>query len=203
MTTDSKLLVGHAVNHAVPEEAGGCDGDMQAAETLDREGREALADVGVGDGRGEPGGGAARLADETQRLVQRRLIEVVGDDARALFRQPEGDALPDAASSPGYDGHAACDAFHHCAWSPLIGSRWGLLYSAAPRAGPPDAPRPFKRGIIWPHLLLARRGRMRPIRGRNGAVLRPIWGEMMPQWSHSAGGVRSAVGFERGIIGTA
>ena len=114
-----ELLIGHPVNHAVPQEARRCYGDVEVAVGVQRELRQPLSDVRVRYGGCEPDGLASGCLDLRERLIERLLVSIVGNDVRPFFRKPESDSLADAAPSAGDDCRSPLYAFNHAAEPPV------------------------------------------------------------------------------------
>ena len=104
------LLLGHVEDHAVAQDAGHVDEDVQPAELVEGLLDHALAAIDVGDSvevrDGLAAGGADLVGDVLRRTgVRLRAVdvhaEVVDDDAGAFLGKELGDAAPDAAARSG------------------------------------------------------------------------------------------------------
>ena len=116
------LLLGHVEDHAVAEDAGDVDEDVDAAEGVDALPDHVLAALGGRDavvvGDGVPAGGLYLVADDIGgAVVVAGAVDadagVVDDDAGALLREEHGHGAADAAAGAGDDGVAVRLACQH------------------------------------------------------------------------------------------
>ena len=122
------LVLGHVEDHALAQDAGHVDQDVELAGAVQRLPHEVLGlsvvrDVGI-----VRLGGAARLDDRSDDLVGGRGVlalpvhgatEVVDDDRGALGGHELCDAAPDAASSAGHDRAQSFEVGSHAATPPI------------------------------------------------------------------------------------
>ena len=107
------LLFGHVKHHAVPEDTGGGDDDVQPSEGVQRKLNQLIASLKlryiavVGDGF------SAIFADLVDHLLCRGVVEtftiercadVVNDDSGAKARELQDDPSSDATAATGNDG---------------------------------------------------------------------------------------------------
>src|SRR3990172_194156 len=139
------LLLAHVEDHAVAQDAGDVDEDVNAAEGVDALPDNVLAALSRGDAVVVGDRVAAGLLDLVRYLLRGAVVvpgaidadpRVVDDHVGALLREKDGDGAADAAARAGDDGVAAFEIVSHV----VTPSRARQTASLQSVSRPPDPP---------------------------------------------------------------